>query len=311
MEKEFLFYKEQFPKGTVNIQIGPWETHNLKKQRRLSKAIQNQALEVVKRWEGMFPKEDTWIQNNFNVPSLIIRIDGVEKDEQLKIYEIEDRPAGLGHTILLNPSFRSRLEDLRKKWPEFDVVVSPLRDKADDSLWNSVVDFEEAKKSDRLILVRAEPYEEQFRVLKSRSVSTIAAEGDKSYGVALGLWEFIDNEDNFPKHRSFVLKPLQSSKARDMAFYDIKGRPSPGTMKMKNVIKVLQEQIERKGGMYIQELIQPMESGIETHPLMIYRFFLGFNCQTREWVNLGGSWFARNNLKIHGHSDSLSGPLVI
>lgn len=312
MYKELPFsYKEFLPEPTIDIKIGSWETHNLERSIVLPETIQAQAIEVVNRWVGVFPKEDTWIQTNFGIPSLIIRIDGVEREGALGIYEIEDRPAGIGHSILLNPQFKDKLAAIKPTWPDFDVVVSPLRDKADDLVWNNVVDFESARGSERPIFVRAEPEEEQFRVFQSRSVSTIATEGDKSYGIALGLWSFINDPKQFPKHRSFVLKPLQGSKGRNMAFYDVKGNPRPGTMKMKNVIKVLDGQVQERGGMYIQELIPPMDSGVETHPFMIYRFFLGFNCVSREWVSLGGSYFLRNNLKIHGHSDSLSGPLVI
>ena len=93
-----------------------------------------------------------------------------------------------------------------------------------------------------------------------------------------------------------------------MAFYD--GQKRPGHSRMKNVIKVFEKQVEEKGGMYMQELIPPMDSGISSHPFMIYRFFFGFDFSTGQWVSLGGTYFARNNLKIHGASDSLSGALI-
>lgn len=287
------------------VRIGSWEIHTFNEQRILSEEIQKQALDTVDQWVGVFPKEPTWIQKNFGIPSLIIRIDGVDKDKKLGIYEIEERPAGIGHTILINPEFAKRFEKLKATWPDFDVAISPFRDPEDDKLWNSVVSMQSAKK---LVYVRAEPEEIQFRSLQDRSVSTIATEGDKSYGVPLGFWKFIEDPNNLPSNESFVLKPLQSSKGRNMIFYDMEKRP--GHRRLKGVKRFLEDQIEKKGGMFIQKLIPPMESGIDTHPFMIYRFFFGFNFSTREWVSLGGSWFARNNLKIHGASDSLSGPLV-
>lgn len=311
MREYNFYYREPFPPGTEEVKIGPWVVHNLKVKRILPEVIQSQAIDLVKRWVEVFPQEETWIQKNFGIPSLLVRIDGVDKDGNLGVYEVEERPAGVGHSVLINPQFKSNLEKVRKSWPEFDVVVSPLRDKADDALWSNALDYESARGSQRLIMVRAEPEEEQFRIFQERSVSTIASEGDKSYGVALGLWSFVNDPEQFPKRQSFVLKPLQSSKARNMAFYDIKSHPSPGNMKMKNVRKVLEEQVEKRGGMYLQELIPPMDSGIENHPLMIYRFFLGFDFSRKQWISLGGSYFLRNNLKIHGHSDALSGPLII
>lgn len=310
MERQLLLTRglsgEQFV-----FNIGHWEIHNLSAEIVLPVKIQDQAMEMINVWMRVFPKEPTWIQNNFGIPSFVVRIDGIDKDGNLAIYEIEDRPAGIGHTMMINQQFRRKLAEAKETWPDFDVVISPLREVADDQLWNKTIDFDSAVLSNRLVFVRAEPEEKQFRVFQSRSVSTITTEGDKSYGVPLGLWSFIDNPNQLPQHRSFVLKSLQSSKGRNMVFYDVRSNPGPGHTRMKNVIKMLERQIVEKGGMYIQDFIPPMESGIETLPYMIYRFFFGFNFLTWKWVSLGGSWFARNNLKIHGARDSLSGPLVI
>lgn len=293
------------------LRIGSWEIHSSTTELVLPRAIEEQAMELVDRWVQVFPKEPTWIQTNLGIPSLIIRIDGIDRDGNLAVYEIEDRPAGIGHTALINQQFRNNLAEVKKTWPDFDVVISPLRDRADDELWNSVVDFNSAQRSQRLVLVRAEPEESQFRIFQTRSVSTVATEGDKSYGVPLGLWGFIDNPNQLPNRKSFVLKPLQSSKGKNMVFYDMRTNPGPGNTRMKNAIKALEKQISQKGGMYMQELIPPMSSGISVYPFMIYRFFFGFNFLAQGWVSLGGSWFARNNIKIHGASDSLSGPLVL
>ena len=296
------------PFEAYKARLGTWEITTLKREEVLSKGIQKQAIDLTDKWINVFPKESTWIQQNYGIPSLLVRFDGIDDNGILRTYEIEDRPAGIGHTNLINPDFKQRLSKLRETWPEFDVAISPLRDPADDKLWCNVVDKNSAT---GLVFVRAEPEEMQFRELQSRSVSTIATEGDKSYGVALGLWKFIDSPTQFPRRRSFVLKALQSSKGRNMAFYDVRSRPGPGNVKMKNAEKLLIEQVATKGGMYIQELIPPMQSGIDLYPFMIYRFFLGYDFKQKEWVPLGGTYFARNNLKIHGASDSVSGPLVI
>ena len=122
------------------------------------------------------------------------------------------------------------------------------------------------------------------------------------------MWTFVNDPNQLSEDKSFVLKSLQNSKGRDMVFYDIDKRP--GHSRFKNVKKSFEKQVEEKGGMYLQKLIPPMESGVASHPFMIYRFFLGYDFSKKQWVSLGGSWFARNNLKIHGASDSLSGPLV-
>jgi hypothetical protein len=44
---------------------------------------------------------------------------------------------------------------------------------------------------------------------------------------------------------------------------------------------------------------------------MIYRFYFGFDCVTRNYKPLGGVWMASKDLLIHGRPDSVTGPLLM
>ena len=304
--RTFSNFREEVELSSGNL--GQWEIKTIERRLILPENIEVQAKNLLGKWINAFPREETWIQNSVGIPSLLVRFDGVDMDGELGVYEIEERPAGVGHTIMINSSFARNLDSVSKTWPDFDVVISPKRDPADDKLWRNVVSLEDSK---GLAYVRAEPDETEFAQLRSRSVSTISTEGDKSYGVDLGLWKFVDDPKQFPERESFVLKPMQGSKGKEMVFYIADKNPIPGNSRMKNVCKKLEEQVEKNGGMYLQKLIPPMQSGFDKYPYMIYRFFFGFNFDTGQWESLGGTYFVRNNVKIHGASDSLSGALVV
>lgn len=69
--------------------------------------------------------------------------------------------------------------------------------------------------------------------------------------------------------------------------------------------------LAKNEAMFCQKLYDPMASGWEKFPWMIFRVFCGYNCQTKHWECLGGNWNARHNLRIHGASDALFGPAVV
>ena len=53
-----------------------------------------------------------------------------------------------------------------------------------------------------------------------------------------------------------------------------------------------------------------METGIADYPWMMYRVFFGYNLHHGRWECCGGGWVARPNLRIHGASDAICGPIV-
>lgn len=297
---------------TTDLVIGGWEIKVLFQERIFTQRNIDQGLDVISKWSQVFPREETFVQRAHGIPSLIIRLDCSVQNGTLGIYEVEERPAGIGLTTHLNPDFKLRLEEVKRTWPVFKSVIStdPRRKATDDFLW---IDVANSENNEELVLVRAEPEEEQFHYLEPRCVSSLKKKGDKSYGQALGLWRRVTSPDQIDFEQSFVIKPLQGSKTRDVFIY-VPGpnskRPPGGSSRGRIEQEVLLA--SENGGVYCQPYFPPMESGIsDEFRWMIYRVFYGYNTDTRQWDCLGGSWNARYNLKIHGAGDSLSGPVVV
>lgn len=275
-----------------------------------SENLQNQAVSLLKKWATVFPYENSWVQKEFSVPSLIVRLDCVVHQDKVFLFEVEERPAGIGVTAKLNATFSQKLFDLQTEWPEINSLVSPRRTTSDDCLWLETVSLEEVKKSDKLLFIRAEPEETVFHALLERSVSTLLTKGDKSYGERMGLWKEVNKNDfsHLPWERGFCLKPLKSSKCQGIEIWspDFRKKKIGGLSTKTRIEKTLNQY----GRMYLQEFISPMVDPDEKKLAMAYRVFFGYKPSLGSYVFLGGLWNARPNLKIHGAQDTLMGPII-
>lgn len=270
-----------------------------------------QADAILSEWPKAFPKENTWVQQELGIPSLICRLDCIIDGDKLKIFEIEERPAGIGVTISMNPDFSLRLKDVMKNWPEFSAVIAHDRKAGDDCLWIPKISLEDALGSDGLLLLRAEPHQHEFHSLQGRSVSSFLEKGNKSYGLALGLWNEISIEDfdSLPWDSGFCLKPIQNSKCRDVEIWHpvhSKKNSGIGGCSTKTRIK---KTLERNKTMYLQDMLESTDSLISGFK-MIFRVFFGYSVIKGEFEFLGGVWNARQNLKIHGAPDTIMGPVM-
>ncbi len=257
---------------------------------------------LLAHWEQVFPVEETWVRQHHGTPSLLVRLDCVVAEGKLYLYEVEERPAGAGVARLMNPQFAQLFGELCKNWPEVTVVSCPRRRGGDDYLWASrVVVGAENAPTDGILLLRCEPEQEEFHSFESRSISTLREEGNKSYGVELGLWSVVSHPDQLPWEQGFALKPVRGSKSKDIVIWTTT-KKDKGVSTRSQVERVL----AKNGQMYCQSLIRPM---IGLSGPFIYRVFFGRGAQG--WRCLGGVWMARNNLTIHGAGDSITGPVVI
>ena len=294
----------------------PWVVQTLSRTVSVSKEATAECLGLLSEWQKVFPGEGTFAQEKFGVPSLLVRLDCVwRKGTGLGVYEIEDPPAGVGITLTLNQQFRTLLSELQKEWPEFFVVVSPRRAKhgGDDHLWIPEISHSEVLKGNRLVLVRADPDELSFHALVSRSVSTVATKGLKSYGRALGLWkalapqEVARNPEQLPWEEGFCIKPFQGSKTRGVVIW------KPGEKSEVKKRQVL-ARIQSPEGAYIQPFIPPMRMRIKGKPYnYIFRIFFGYSPKRKEWIALGGNWDARPapEVLIHGALDTVAGAAIL
>lgn len=182
-----------------SVDIQNWRFEVSPKKEALTVTAIEQSMAALKKWAACFPREKSWAQQNYGIPSLIVRLD-CTANGNISIYEIEERPSGIGIACKLNPDFKPKLQILKSKWPEFKSLVSPKRNACDDGFWLDSTTFEESLKGNDLLLIRAEPEEEEYHPLQGRSISTLKNKGDKSYGVEMGLWQavFPDGFDSLP-----------------------------------------------------------------------------------------------------------------
>ncbi|MEK7497735.1 MAG: hypothetical protein AAB656_02340 [Patescibacteria group bacterium] len=297
MPKELLQPDTETLKKTT---IGGWEFNYLEKGVVFPKSAVESVILQIPNWSRAFPKEETWIQKNHNLPSLIIRVDAAVNDGNLFLYEIEERPAGIGITYTLNKDFRNNLDDIRTTWPDFEVLVSPERKGSDDFLWTDVT----SQANGKPLLIRAEPEESQYHHLEPQSISSLRKKGHKGYGVEMGLWNHITSPDQLDWMVPFVVKPLQGSKTRNVVIWHPDKLPGSHTRtKITNAIS------NNPNGVYVQPFCEPSKINIEGEDLwLLHRVYFGYDLDMKEWRFLGGLWNARNNLKIHGASDSVFGP---
>jgi hypothetical protein len=275
------------------------------------------ANELLPVWASVWPlQEETMALSRFGVPSVLVRIDGVlTPDGNLEIYEVEERPAGIGICCLLSPEFKTRFHSWLKSYDwNLAVVISHRRANHDDGVWtfefgvplfNGKSCSPEVPESHAL-LVRAEPEEEEYWFFSHQALFPIRLKGWKGYGLRLALWEPIPEDSNLlPWDEGFALKPLQGSKMRDVfLWHPSKGSGVATRTKVENMIK--------SGKVaYVQKWIHP-ESYHEFIPgyFLIRRIYFGFLPSSHEWVYLGGVWNARPNLRIHGAKDAVFGPVV-
>lgn len=131
--------------------------------------------------------EPTYIERMHGAPSWMIRVEGVVHDDTFHVFEVEDRPAGIGMLKKYVDPEGLRLHF--QEWKDVVVVDSGSRNGIDDHHWGArIVSLDEARISRSLVLVRARPEEERFHSLVDQAVAPVAYEGDKRYGERLGWW---------------------------------------------------------------------------------------------------------------------------
>ena len=283
------------------------------------KAVESM-LDVVERWQTLFPAEPTFTQTNFGVPALWIRFDGVLSDDQasFRAYEIQDGSGWAGYTSIANKDFKAKWDDfVYSNWPSFG-LVQDFAFERDDELWLQNIDFTDALKGSDPLLVRyykdlAQLPPEDIWNLTTRSVAPFRQHNNKSYGVGLGWWKYVrwdtsDEGNNLPWDTAFVLKPLRQWGSTDIMLW------TPDTRRGRATRTQVIEMLRRRRIMYLQPFIQPTQTMIGTSAYnVILRPFFAYDLKKRAWIPLGGVWTGRPapNLRIHGATDAISGPLLL
>ncbi len=271
------------------------------------------------QWQLIFPHEDTLIQSRHNVPSLFVRFDCVlSQDGQVKIYEIQEGPAGIGYSGVINEAFRKIRDQLvGEEWPGLKLVRADAYADKDDELWLERVSIEEALESPAPLIVRnplpATLSPEQCAAITKKSLRPVLAHNNKQYGVHFGWWKSVGWQSSsygaaLPWHEEFVLKPQSGYGSADIMIW----RPGDriGRANQAQIKRVL----EKRRAMYLQPFIEPMHIDINGSPYnFIYRPYFMYSGKQKQWVTAHGMWTARPmpNRRIHCASDAISGPLLL
>lgn len=275
-------------------------------------------LETLSVWQSVFTREPTYAQTQYGVPSLLVRFDGVlAQDGSFLSYEIQDGCGWAGYAGVVNEPFRhSRDHFAHDIWPPFRLLQDFAAER-DDGLWLKNIGIDDALRSDELILFRywakaAALTKEDLWRLTTRSISPCWTHNDKSYGVPLGWWKYIrwDTSNNgaaLPWDSQFVLKPLQEWGSKDIMHW------IPNERRGRSTRTQIQEVLEKHKVMYLQPFIAPMSVMLDVPYNTILRPFFAYDVRKKTWVPLGGVWTGRPapNLRIHGTSDAVSGPLLL
>lgn len=272
--------------------------------------------QILRTWQTVFPKERTLIQSQFGAPSLFVRFDCVLEEDVIRIHEIQEGCAWVGYTGIANPKSASiRDEIIRSEWGSLKVVRSDEQTDTDDELWIPRASYQEALVTPRPLIVRNHlPFLPAFQrsLIIKKSLRPVAMHNDKEYGVQLGLWTLIqwhgpDSEAELPWGRAFVLKPRRGFGSKDIMMW------LPGQREGRATRTQILQALTKHGEMYLQPYFAPMSMDIAGKSYnYIYRPYFIFSVRSKEWVPMHGVWTARPspNLRIHGSSDAISGPLV-
>lgn len=287
-----------------------------------------QMLDMLRVWHTHFHiGQPTWVSEHFGLPTLLMRFDCVVRDGTVQVFELEERPEGLGLTALLHNEvahtrFMDRLREIVEEWQsECGPIIfleSPRRERPSDDVFiaerlgvSHIIGA--PKPNGVLYYVRADRTDDEYFQYAHRSISTIADEGSKQYGVGMRLWgERPATIDDLPWGTGFALKRSQCSRSDGTWIYHHSHR-GHGVPKTESRAK---RELGDNGlfGTYAfcQNWIEP--ETLEQLPAsrLMRRCFFGFSPVNMAWIPLGGCWLARRKtVRMHGASDALCGPLTV
>lgn len=284
----------------------------------IPRAVTDRLLDMISQWARVYPFEDTHVFRSYGIPSIVVRFDGVLRDDgSFGAYEIQSGCGWVGYARLANTEFRKIHDDLKTNaWPSFKLVAPNNPTNPDEKWWLEQISIDEAVRGSDLLWVRH--YLEDFPIethasIVARSVKPMRTHNNKIYGVHMGwwtpiLWHESDHGRKLPWDKPFVLKPTGGHGSADIMLWMPDSRAGRSTRTQ--IVRTLQ----RLGKMYLQHYIPPMEVDIEGAAYnAVLRPFFGYDPRSRRWTPMHGVWTARPapNIRLHGASDAITGPLFL
>lgn len=290
-------------KRTV-LKAGNWTTYVSGHSLKLSKAAKEEALELIKDYTHIFPKEDVFVWNKFNVPSLILSMNCTFKSA-LNVYSISQNPKNLGIAVKVNAELQVLLKKARSNWPVMKTIFNPRFQ--DDYLWTDIIQMQDAGKLSAskkdIILLRDTHFDEKYEYIKKRSITCISKRNLNSYGEKMDLWTKVNpgEVDNLPWKKGFALKPLSKIESTFNIYNCWQYKGLINESKVKTLLN--------NRSFYIQNFIRPMPSLIDEEK-MIYKIYFAFDSIQKEYIYLGGMWLSRDNYQVYGTPETTFGKLI-
>jgi hypothetical protein len=280
----------------------------------------------LKKWAAVFPREETLAWEQYGVPSLIVRADYTIIGSEVRLYEIEESPAGIGIATRVIPDFEEKLKNLG--WQKVIVIMAPNRIKGgDDSLWTEVIDGGDEDEISKIGHCWLAPRLESLpSSLQRKSIWPVKFREKKRYLVELGLAEEWDRKtpleqvvNYFANKRSakgivFKSDGARAEKVKIIPFKTLMKEIERWLEKTGGIgiwrFGIIKEEVEKWEPLYIQPLHPPMKVRYNSIPMYgIFRIFFAFSLKEGKWKPLGGFLNLRKSLLIHGASDALFIPI--
>lgn len=314
--------------GHDKVRIGEWE-FAVGPEKTLDPGVilrlQNVLNQHVTSYEPTIPY---FFHTATGFPSPIVRIDmstphpnGSEEDLRNKIYEVEHRPSGFGILTTLNPE---TTEVLRGVFAQTEAASGK---KAAIKLLPHAVGTEDTilfaqKTGIQLFGPEEDPenfddyvfwargYEEDGEMAipyEERALAPVRDDGNKSYLVRMGIAQSFTSVADLDWSQSFCLKPQKGISCKGIEFW------TPGSKETGTSTRSRIERTLSSGEPYlVQPFIRPEQVEIngKAHNVL-YRVHAVFDWNQGGYEIIDGTWVARPNLRIHGASDAVNGPLRV
>jgi hypothetical protein len=303
--------------------LGPWEVNTSAEVVQMGGQEVQTLQGFLRPWAACFPKSQNLAEAHFGTPSSLLRFDYVcdPTTGLVRVYEIEERPAGLGLTSQIHPDFLDRLLPIITEQEEvlgrlFAIYVSEKRDGTSDdevfaknsgiTLFRGEVDAYTLQR--HAWYVRASREEEGIAsVFTPHSLSTIANEGNKSYGQTLGFWKKVHTTCEPDFSEAFALKPASGSRFEEVLLWHPERKRESGFATRTKIM----ESIRAGRVSFLQKYVPPERpSFLDERFQMIRRAYFVWSPVHEQYVSLGGVWVATPSARVHGTREAVSGVLL-
>lgn len=294
--------------GVKSAKVNGWNFYSTDKVIKLNDEHLDNITERVQDYSSILPKEKTWVQENYGVPSLFIRVNAF-CNGCVQIDGISTDPVGVGLASTMYNSVADNVANYKEKLPEIN-FLNLLPGKNDYHLWLKQTKLKKAKKMPAFVRLPNDlAHEARF---KSLSI-TPTVNQNNDYGCQLGLWSDrvgLADCDNLPWNDAFVLRPLFGDINQKYVFHPEhdyeKERGRMGLNSKKEIAEILRLNPE---GMYLQKRFVPGFNKVSYNFFTMYSLYFFFNPQKNSYEYRFGVHVSRHNWCVKEARNSIIGLL--